>query len=158
MSIEKEDFLSDSNNRVFRAPEKGPAELLKGEEQEEAKKDILEKKRKLRLVESKIAKSPDKKSELFELGDIKDMEGLLKEKILTNKGEYSEDLVIKDDGTFESQNPDGSLTSLFANLSEKPENIYLFAKKIQEEFPELEFTFEKDKHGKKIKYTVKERE
>jgi len=90
-------------------------------------------------------------------GEIKDLGNLLKDKILANKGEFSEDLTIRERGYLECENPDGSLTSLFAHLAGNPENIYLLAKKIQEEFPELEFNFERDKHGKKIKYTVKEK-
>jgi len=89
---------------------------------------------------------------------IKYIGGLLKDRILANKGEYSETLTIKEDGDIEFINAEGSIASLFVVASEKPENIYLFAKKIQEEFPELEFNFERDKHGKRIKYTVKEKE
>ena len=104
-------------------------------------------------------KQNEKELETLDLDSeqVEDLGRIFKKKILDNKGEYSESLIIDDHGFVNWENPDGSLTSLFSQMAQKPENIYLLAKKIQERFPELEFNFEKDEYGKKLDYTIKEK-
>lgn len=73
--------------------------------------------------------------------------------MLEHNNPYSETFLIKENGQFDREKRiDGSTPHM--QEANTPEELYQIAKEIKERYPEYEFSFENDKHGKWIKYTV----
>jgi hypothetical protein len=83
---------------------------------------------------------------------------ILKEKAQRAGGEFSETLIINPDGSIKLpiKKEDGEV-SLFGHLAnDSAEDLIQLAFQIQQQFPEIHFTFEKDPHGEWLKYSVTE--
>ncbi|MDP2676818.1 MAG: hypothetical protein Q8O83_03980 [bacterium] len=77
--------------------------------------------------------------------------------MLEGKNPYSETFKIKSDGRFDKvERLDGS--PVFIGEADTPEELYRIAAEIEEKHPEYHFSFETDKEGRWMKYTVSKNE
>ena len=97
-----------------------------------------------------------KKEELEEMdANIKFLAEIIKDKIVSNGGEFSETISITPDGWLKLMDSDEKLKSLFVHHAvEGEEELFKLAKAIQNKSPEIKFNFERDPEGRWIKYTV----
>ncbi len=76
--------------------------------------------------------------------------------LATNGKIYSETLLVKPDGTFDTQTRGDGMVPMMSTLGEvtNQNELYMLAKEIQDKHPKYKISFEKDREGKWIKYSI----
>ena len=88
---------------------------------------------------------------------VRELAETLKKKIREGGGSFSETISIRSDGKLEVMEKNQQLKSLFAHEGQSgPEDLYRLAFRVQQETPELTFSFQRDPEGKSITYTTSE--
>ena len=112
------------------------------------------------LAEKEAAKKRESER-LEKLGPVGEFEEWLRHHTGLN-GIFSETMIIKPDGLFDEYNTFDKnsklqtyppISVMIGNLK-NPNDLYKFAKELQDKYPNYKSSFEKDPEGKWIRYTV----